>query len=69
MTDWSTATFRKSSTSSSGGCVEVAQLDGLVGVRDSKTHGSGPVLEFTRHEWECFLAGARGGEFNLRPPA
>lgn len=49
--------------------MEVAQLDGLVGVRDSKTHGSGPVLEFTRHEWECFLAGARGGEFNLRPPA
>lgn len=63
MADWSNATFRKSSTSSSGGCVEVAQLNGLIGVRDTKAHGTGPVLEFTQHEWARFLEGARGGEF------
>jgi Domain of unknown function (DUF397) len=33
-------------------------------VRDSKDR-SGPVLQFTRREWEAFLAGVRHGEFDL----
>jgi hypothetical protein len=24
----------------------------------------GPVLAYDRHEWECFLDGAKGGEFD-----
>ena len=63
--DWSKANWRKSSTSESGGCVEVAYLDGVIGVRDTKENGAGPVLEFTRTEWMAFLAGTRNGEFEL----
>jgi hypothetical protein len=37
----------------------------LIGVRDSKDQGHGPVLLFTRAEWTAFLAGARDGEFTL----
>jgi hypothetical protein len=59
------ANWRKSSLSSGGdNCVEVAFAnDGSVGVRDSKQQGLGPVLEFTPSEWEAFLGGVRGGEF------
>jgi Domain of unknown function (DUF397) len=54
----------KSSLSfASGDCVEVASLDGGVGVRDSK-HPAGPVLRFTAAEWRAFLGGARNGEFD-----
>ncbi|MGH9211542.1 MAG: DUF397 domain-containing protein [Acidimicrobiales bacterium] len=58
--------WRKSSRSSGGdNCVEVAIAgDGSVGVRDSKQHGLGPVLEFTPTEWEAFLGGAKDGEFD-----
>jgi hypothetical protein len=46
--------------------VEFTRLeDGWVGVRDTKDLGKGPVLFFTRPEWEAFLAGAKHGEFDL----
>lgn len=54
----------KSTHNGSYGCVEVAFVDGQVGVRDSKDR-QGPMLLFTAHEWEAFLAGAREGEFQL----
>lgn len=58
--------WKKSTWSDIGNCVEVAvAADGSVGVRDSKQRGSGPVLEFTPSEWEAFVAGVRGGEFDL----
>lgn len=61
--DLSSATWRKSQKSASnGGCVEVADLGTHVAVRDSK-NPTGPALVFTPHEWDCFLDGARGGEF------
>jgi hypothetical protein len=57
----------KSSFSSTNGCVEVAHLpEGGVAVRDTKDRGKAPHF-FTRHEWECFLAGAKNGEFD--PPS
>jgi hypothetical protein len=58
--------WRKSSLSSGGdNCVEVAfASDGSVGVRDSKQHGLGPILEFTPGEWAAFLGGVTSGEFN-----
>jgi hypothetical protein len=58
--------WRKSSLSSGGdNCVEVAMAtDGSIGVRDSKQLGRGPVLEFTPTEWEAFVGGVKGGEFD-----
>jgi hypothetical protein len=48
-------------------CVEVEGLaEGGVAVRDSKDR-DGPVLRFTPKEWDAFLAGVRGGEFDLAP--
>jgi hypothetical protein len=59
--------WHKSTYSGANGCVEVAAAEHgelVVLVRDSKNQG-GPVLEFTRHEWEAFLAGVLNGEFDL----
>ncbi|MFC7547179.1 DUF397 domain-containing protein [Plantactinospora sp. GCM10030261] len=60
------ARWRKSSSSGDGGCVEVAYADGVIGVRDTKANGAGPVLLFTEREWVAFLAGAQQGEFELK---
>jgi hypothetical protein len=58
--------WRKSSHSNnSGNCVEVAANDRAVGVRDSKQHGHGPVLEFTRTAWQAFIRAAKDGKFDL----
>jgi hypothetical protein len=58
------AQWRKSSHSiSDGHCVEVrAEPDGMIAVRDSKDR-AGPVLRFTREEWEALVRGAQAGEF------
>lgn len=63
--DISPAAWRKSSYSNDGtggNCVEVAQLSGLVTVRDSK-NPDGPLLVFTPAEWSAFLDGIRAGDF------
>lgn len=59
------ARWRKSSVSGDGGCVEVAYANGVIGVRDTKANGAGPVLQFTEQEWTAFITGARLGEFEL----
>jgi Domain of unknown function (DUF397) len=62
--DLSSAEWRKSRLSGANGCVEVViQADG-VAIRDSKDR-NGPVLRFTRPEWEAFVGGVRAGEFDL----
>jgi hypothetical protein len=64
--DLTGARWVKSSRSGpySDNCVEVAGLDGpLVAVRDSKNPAAG-VLAFTPAEWDAFVEGAQGGEFN-----
>jgi uncharacterized protein DUF397 len=56
--------WRKSKASmASGQCVEVQVTSDGTRVRDSK-NPAGAVLSFTRAEWEAFLDGARGGEFD-----
>jgi hypothetical protein len=58
--------WRKSNRSTNEeGCVEAAFLpDGRIAIRDSKDR-AGPALVYTRHEWDCFLSGAKDGEFDL----
>ena len=65
--DLSQAAWHKSSYSGANGdCVEVAgNLPGVVAVRDSKDRG-GPALVLQRAEWQAFLSGAKGGQFDLR---
>lgn len=47
--------WRKSSFSGNGGdCVEVADDDGRVLVRDSKNNQTGPMLRFTADAWKAF---------------
>lgn len=54
----------KSSLSyANGNCLEVADLSGAVGVRNSRAPG-GPVLRFTPDEWAAFIGGAKAGEFD-----
>lgn len=63
---WRTSTF---SGANGGGCVEVADHNGMIMVRDSKNHGGGPVHRYTPDEWRAFVAGVRTGEFHLDEPA
>jgi hypothetical protein len=64
IVDLSRAVWRTSTYSGGNSCVEVAFMDGQVGVRDSKDR-QGPMLVFTANEWEAFIGGARDGEFEL----
>jgi Domain of unknown function (DUF397) len=65
-TDLDGLRWYKSSASSTAGCVEIAHLPrGGVAIRDSKDRSKAPHV-FNRYEWECFLAGAKNGEFD--PP-
>jgi Domain of unknown function (DUF397) len=58
------AAWRKSTRSGGqGNCVEVANTSAAVGVRDSKDR-SGPILVFTRPQWQAFVDGVKIGEFD-----
>jgi len=46
-----------------GACLEVAQMNGMIALRDSK-NPQGPMLTYTRVEWYAFLDGAKKGEFD-----
>ncbi|MGH3980753.1 MAG: DUF397 domain-containing protein [Pseudonocardiaceae bacterium] len=59
-----TAAWQKATESIvDGACVEIAQLSGMVAVRDSKDP-DGPILTYTKDEWSAFLGGAKKGEFD-----
>lgn len=47
-----------------GACVEVAIAE-AVAVRDSKAGKGGPVLWFSRSEWEDFVTAVRAGRFDV----
>jgi Domain of unknown function (DUF397) len=60
------APWRKSSYSgNSANCIEVAVKDITIGVRDSKLHGRGPVLEFSSAAWKAFVTAAKTGEYDI----
>jgi hypothetical protein len=54
--------WRKSSHSGANSdCVEVGHsVEGTIGVRDTKQHSAGPILEFSHEEWASFLQSIRG---------
>lgn len=45
------------------GCVEVA-VTGAVAIRDSKAGADGPVLWFSREEWDDFVTAVKSGRFD-----
>lgn len=64
--DLSRAAWRKSSCSTGDAeCVEVAVVDDVVAVRDSKD-SAGPALIFTPDAWTDFLNAAKTGAFDCR---
>jgi hypothetical protein len=67
VSDFTDVVWHKSTRSGTAGCVEVATLDHLVAVLDTKDR-EGPILVFRYDEWDAFLAGVRGGEFDLPTP-
>lgn len=57
-------TWRKSNRSGvNGNCVEFAQLDRAIAVRDSK-NPTGPALLFTLSEWKQFVNAAKQGKLD-----
>ena len=68
MADLIGAIWRKSTRSGNGGsdCVEVAKnLPSIVGVRDTKDDGTGPILTFPHASWAAFVTGVKDGQFDL----
>jgi hypothetical protein len=63
--DSAALTWRKSSRSAQGGdeCVEVAELPGVIAVRDSK-NPDGSVLAFGTSAFQSFVVAARSGSFD-----
>jgi hypothetical protein len=57
------ATWRKSTRSGDGNCVEVAVVDDGIAVRDSKDQDGG-ILLFTPVEMAAFVEGVKAGEFD-----
>jgi hypothetical protein len=56
--------WRKSSFSGADGCLELKCVPGdQIVMRDSK-RPRGSVLEFSRREWDAFVAGVKAGEFD-----
>lgn len=66
MHDLSGARWVKAARSNPTGdnCVELAELSGTVGVRDSK-NPTGPVLALTPQQWQKLTARIRRSEFDL----
>ncbi|MGH3390590.1 MAG: DUF397 domain-containing protein [Actinomadura sp.] len=64
--DLNGAIWRKSTRSGNNGgcCVEVANLDHVIAVRDSK-NPDGPKLALTRTNWRALVTSIRDGAFDL----
>ncbi|MFI6867294.1 DUF397 domain-containing protein [Nocardia sp. NPDC050406] len=55
--------FKSAYSTGAKECVEIAFLDGGVGVRDSK-NPTGPALVFAATEWDVFAAAVASGRFD-----
>ncbi|MCO1657272.1 DUF397 domain-containing protein [Pseudonocardia sp. S2-4] len=57
--DW----IKASASYGNGACVELAKINGMIALRDSKNPGTPPLM-YTVAELRAFLDGARKGEFD-----
>ena len=55
--------WKRSSYCDGGTCVEVATVGDHTLIRDSKDP-DGPMLRFTAAEWDAFVSGVKGNEFD-----
>lgn len=55
--------WRTATKSSGGACVEVAPINGMVAVRNSRKPTDEMII-YTAAEWTAFLDGAKSGEFD-----
>lgn len=56
-------TWQRSAGCVGGDCAEVAPLpDGGIAMRNSQDPGV--ILRYTRAEWDAFMSGIKGGEFD-----
>lgn len=55
FTMWRKATY----SAANGNCIEVADSEDAVGIRDTKQCGRGPVLEFSTGAWHGFITGIK----------
>jgi uncharacterized protein DUF397 len=62
MTEWRKS--RRSGTESNSDCVEVADLAGNIGVRDSK-NPDGPKLTFSAGAWRTFTRRVKSNDHDL----
>jgi hypothetical protein len=62
--DFITSTFSRGAGKFTPTCVAVAIKGDTIGVRDSKDAGK-TTLQFTKAEWEAFVAGVKNGEFDV----
>lgn len=63
--DLTYAPWHKSKASTgNGNCVEVALMESVVAVRDTKDR-SGSALVLPTTGWRTFIAGVKSGEFDL----
>lgn len=60
----STLTWVRAKRCESGNCVEIARVDDKIAVRNS-TQPDGPVVTFTKAEWDAFVHGVVDGDFDL----
>ena len=56
------AAWRKASFCQSGECVEVAQLNGMIAMRDS----GGQTLRYTTEEFRFLVRAIKAGEYDFR---
>lgn len=53
VTSWRTSSY----TGNGGGtCVEIGHVSSQIAIRDTKNHGTGPVLTVSVPAWEAFAA-------------
>lgn len=62
--DLANAVWHSAGSPDAANRVEVTPVGGGMAMRDSD-HPEGPVLLFTKAEWDAFVAGARAHEFDL----
>jgi hypothetical protein len=63
--DLSRAAWRKSTYSGQdGNCVEICDMPGTVGIRDSKSPDR-TVLRSTRRDWLAFILEAKAGKLDV----